>query len=646
MDKEEKEFSINGMSERQIVAQVQNEYKICYEFMKPKINEWLVRLRLYNNQKRDKKKVGDSLLFTVFQTLFASLYNDRLMIKFHPNEEGDIEVANNLNDLAKYDNNVMRKDILDFEWDWDALFFGRGLMLEREFDRKLMAPVPEVIDPVTFLRDPEAQSVNGNLKGYNALRFFGREISLSKYDLEKNKTYFNIDLLKKGEELKSLLNEARKSRNDAQGLSSYSNNREDSLKENSEYNLLEWFTHIKGERYLLTLGNQKTLLIRAIKMTDQDRWPLIDRPLFPMAHSWDGVSIPDLVEDKQRARAILMNLGLKSAKASAEPMYLFDENRVKNRSDLNFGFNKFVRIDGPVDGAVAPMMKSRISEDVKWIIDILDQSTQRSLATPELQQGVPSGQQRTLGELELVSSKVDTRYSLATKIFGWSEKEFWRQWYHLYKKHFRKGIDKKIIRIEGVWGSKFRPLLRDNIVATRIDPDVEVESAILAEAKRIKEREEFGSYIGVAFQDPNINRNFALKKLATLNGLSDQEVKILFPPTIDEIEAEKENEMIEKKQLPAVNILQDHQQHIMIHSKLNPSKTRDAHIKAHQYAMFLKRKYQEIFQQREQMQKPPVEQQGQTATQKPQQATGGLQPKRTIPIPQSYQQKPTTTVNK
>jgi hypothetical protein len=150
-----------------------------------------VRLKVYNNQKRDKEAIGDPLLFTIHQTVLASLYNDRLNVNFEGRESGDEETAENLNSLAIYDYDEMEKDILDYEWDWDASFFGRGLCLNMEFDRKLKCPVPEIIDPMTWLRDPHAKSVNGDRKGRGAMRHGGREILLSKDDMDKAGIYFN-----------------------------------------------------------------------------------------------------------------------------------------------------------------------------------------------------------------------------------------------------------------------------------------------------------------------------------------------------------------------------------------------------------------------------------------------------------------------
>jgi len=634
--KDEEEELTKEISDDEIISQVQKEYELCYEFMRPKIEEWLVRMKVYNNQKRDKEKVGDPLLFTVFQTLFASLYDDKLNVGFGPREVGDEDMAENLALTAEFDYDEMKKNVIDFEWDWDTMFFGNGLLLEHEFDRKKMCPKPQVMDPCTFLRDPRAVAFNGDANGNNACRFWGREISATKYELEDNPEYFDIDQLKTGKELKSLLSKAKQKRRAAQGLSEI-NNKEDELKENAEFNLLEWYTHINGEKYIVTLGNSLTKIIRKTPL-NKPTWPAINRKLFPTAHDWDGVSVPDLIEDKQRARAILQNLGLMSAKADVEPMYLFNEDRIKNRADLKFGFNKFVRVtgQGSVQEAIQPMNKPAVHSQVSWVMELLDQSAQRALATPEIQQGQISGQARTLGELELVSAKVDTRYSLAAKIFGWSEAEFWGRWYQGYKTHFKEKIDKKMVRIAGVWGPEVRPFKKDDLIGIA-DPDIIIESKVLSEAKRLKERNSFTQYYGVIVNNPEANRRFADKELARLNGLKKQQIKILFPNTLDEMEAEMENELINDGKQARVEIMQDHNIHIINHMRLNEGKLRDEHIEMHKKAMYLIRKNQQMLgvSGSTMGQKQPIEVSEQTM--KPQLETEPNQKEGDNKIPNSYQ---------
>src|SRR3990167_9731370 len=103
--------------------------------MQGKRESWFKRLKLYNNQFRDDNKVGDPLLFSVFQVVLAALYDDKLGVQFQGREEGDDDRAFNLTALSEYDYDLMEKDELDYNWDWDAAFFGRGLVMLNDFDR-------------------------------------------------------------------------------------------------------------------------------------------------------------------------------------------------------------------------------------------------------------------------------------------------------------------------------------------------------------------------------------------------------------------------------------------------------------------------------------------------------------------------------
>lgn len=590
--------TIPASLQKAIVAQVNEEYEVAFPHTEAKRKVQLARLKLYNNQRRDPDKVGDPLMFTVFNTVLASLYSDRLDVSFQGRSEDDEDVEENLNALAEYDYDVMGKSELDYYWDWDTCFFGRGLLLMMDFDREVsLAPVPELIDPVTWIRDPRATSVNGDpIRGKGSMRFGGYETGATYYELKKLNAYFNINSLRKDKEIRSLLSEARQAREDAQGRENFSQ-REETLgkRNNYEFNLLNWFTTVQGEKYLITLGNQRSVLTRLVKLDDYGgRWPMEDRTLYPMSNDWDGVCIPDFTEDKQRMRAVLLNLGVKAAIADAMPRYLFDRNRIKNKNELNYRAQKYIGVDGSTDGAIAAIQKSNPSQFVSAIMDSLDQAAQRAMATPEIQQGVPSADQRTLGELQLVSSKVDTRYSMSAKIFGWSEKGFWRQWYRQYKIHFKDGIDEKIIRIQGLLAPTWRPLARENIISDA-DPDVKVESRIVSDAKRQKELNSFERFAGLAMQDPANNRRWIQKKLGKLNGLKKEEIDQAFPPTIDELQAEDENELLNAKKLPPVGVQDDHLTHIHIHAKAEQNAQTIAHIRAHKKLMVAKRNRPDLF---------------------------------------------------
>ncbi len=580
----------------ELIKQVESEYKAGYYYMKPKWDEWALRLKLYNNQKRDKLAVGDPLMFTVLQTVLASLYDDTLLATFDPRESGDEEVAENLNDLAVFDYDEMQKDIIDYNWDFDTCFFGRGLVMLMEFDAKTNTPIPENWDPMVVIRDPRAKSVNGDMKGRGRARFMGREIRLSKEDMKNAGVYFNYKNLKPDSvDITSLVDRNEQIRNDAQGHTDTFNLTSMIKGDNATNRVLEWITTYRGKLVMVTLGDGRKKVIRYTELKGK-KIPIIDRALYPIAQDWDGVSIPDLTEDKQRARAKLTNLGIKVAEAGLYPMYLFNTNLIKNKADLNNDSNKFIGVDGNPTGSVQILQKDQIKQDVNYIMDTLDTAAQKATATPDIQQGQVSGTKRTATELNIVNNKVDTRYSLTAKIFGWSEKRFYQQWYFLYKTYFASGISEKTIRLSGALGPKFRPLRRDNIIA-EVDPDVKVESRIISEAKNYNKLQQTRAFIQMIATDPNANIRYGYKLVGKLSGFKKDEINQLLPPVIDELIAEDENVKLEKNEIVMVQATDDHVIHMEIHNKLSDTPAKFAHIEAHKQAMILKKTNPEIFPQ-------------------------------------------------
>lgn len=577
-----------------LLDQIESEYSYAWLAMQPKWTEWGVRLKLYNNQKRDKEAVGDPLLFTIMQTVLASLYNDQLSIEWAPRESGDEDVVEGLNALALHDNEDMEKDIVDYLWDWDTLFFGTGLIEFCEFDRTLKVPIPENIDPMTFLRDPKAKSINGDRRGRGRARFCGRELRLTKHEMETAGVYFNLSELKADTgEMKSLLDQNAELRASAQGYNVAGRMTEGLKGDNATYHLLAWYTRYKGKLCRVVTGNGRKTLVRMEEL-EENYIPIFERRLFPIAHDFDGVSIPDLVEDKQRARAVATNAALKGIKSNLNPVYLYDKNKIKNKADLNFTFNKQIGIDGNPNNVVTPMNRDSVKQEVSWIMNLLDSSAQRATATPEQQQGVNSTERMTATESNILDRKVDVRYSLAGKIFGWSEKRFWKQWYQLYKKYFKAEIDEKIMRLSGSLGVKFRPLRRENIVA-KTDPDAIVQSKAIRDVERFNELQLFKGFLTIIAQDPSANIRYAEKKFGKLSGIQKDELERLLPLTIEEMVAEEENALIEKDELVEVRADDDHEVHLQIHNKASDTPAKAAHIQAHKKAMVLRKMHPELF---------------------------------------------------
>ena len=122
---EARESGFTLEQEKKLIEQIQSEFKLAHDFINPKRKKWLIRLKLYNNQVRDDEAVGDPLMFTVMQTVMASLFDDKLITTYEPREIGDIETAQNWDTIAKYDYKEMDKAKLDYYWIWDTCFFGK-----------------------------------------------------------------------------------------------------------------------------------------------------------------------------------------------------------------------------------------------------------------------------------------------------------------------------------------------------------------------------------------------------------------------------------------------------------------------------------------------------------------------------------------
>lgn len=590
-----------------LAKQVQAEWKLCWDHQKTKKEEDLLRLKLYNNQRRNKDAAGDTTMFTIHQTLLSSLYTDVLTSLFVGREEGDDVVAENLTRMAEYDYEGMMKDIIDYDWDWDTLFFSRGIVYLSEYVRdtenKIFLPVPEVVDPTTFLRDPRAVSIRGNTAtGKNSARFFGREIRMTKYAMEENDNFFKstkMEDLKFGSGTESLIEDAVQARTNAQGYQYDKRKTEEKLGVNAEYDVTEWHTYYKvdGEvkKVKCWLGNQRKMLLGAQVVGKVDsQWKAIDRPLYPTSHTWDGVSIPDLTEDKQRHRAVAQNLGMKALTSDLYPNYIYDQNKIKNKNDLKFGFNKFIPVDGDPT-AILPMRKYAPNLQLfNFIYESLQLSAEKATATPDIQQGIQSSKDRPLGETNAVLNRVDTRYSLAARVFAWSERAFWQTWYSCYKDNFPKEIDTKIIRVAGAFGDTWRPLGHDNIIA-KIDPDVKVESTVVSRARQLEERQSLTGFFGLVFADPTANKRYGLRRLGKLFNMKNDEMDRLLPPTIDERQAEDENELLNEGKMVRVLPEHDHNVHLEIHSKAKPGQNTTIHIETHKHALSIKKTNPELF---------------------------------------------------
>jgi len=518
---------------------------------------------------------------------FSKLYDDKLATEFAPGHPDDTYKVDFFRPIYKYDTYKFNKEQIDYDWDWYTCFNGASFLDVTTWDPKKKLLLPSVIDNATFLIDPDCTLINGDARGQGKARFWGREISKMKFDMKAEGTYENYEKLTSGTNYSSLIYQDQQYRRSAQNLAqpavavNYVN---------ENIPLVEWWTIVNGEKWLLTSDINFSEIVRAQKWEDED-WGLVHRKLFPIPGDPFGVSIPDLIEDKQRARSILTNLGLIHAKSDLYPMRLYDRNAVSPTTDLSFGINKWIPVDGNPNEAAAVLPTQPIGQIVSYIMDTIDQAAQRATAATSVQQGVQSEAPRSANEVVRAFNSGDERISTSAKVFGWSEKEFVKWWLKQYNKFFTRAHE-KFIRIDGAFGVKFKKVTGD-IFSLEEDPDIYVESTEVSSSKKQAKQQGMIAFQNMTAQDQSMNRRYFNRDAAkVIIGYDSEQVDRLYPPTPDEMQAQQENDSLNDNKLVKIDINDDHMTHLLIHSNADDTPASIVHIEAHKKAILIQRKLQ------------------------------------------------------
>ncbi|MCX5781791.1 MAG: hypothetical protein NT145_03670, partial [Elusimicrobia bacterium] len=441
----------------------------------------------------------------------------------------------------------------------------------------------------------------------SSARFIALERTMTKWEMEQKK-FNNIDKLGVATDTQSKnADEARKEAKNEVSVS------EPEDYQNKEFIILEWFTIRDGKKvHFFTDFNCSLLLTEVKKLVfKDDEFPITVYPFSPIPHEFWSLSVPDLLEDKQRASAILVNLGLAMEKSKLYPRYLFDRNAILNVQDLkNPQSNKYIPTD-PAGRAlrdvIVPLEQSTITNSTNLIYEMIRDISERTVGTPQLRQGIVSSGRRTATELQLTSVNADTRNSLAAKLFANSDVEFWTKWLSRYTQ-FKALAKDKIIRIQGTLGVRFESIETDTF-NFKTDPDIIIESSNVSLQKKMLDKQSLVELSKVIIEPDTLTaaKRCYKKKLLQLSDFNKDEIDQVLPPNFDELRAQEENKLLEKGKLPEIEPYDDHYTHMIIHNTVPMNKITKAvviaHIQTHKDA-FLKDRQKEKELEYQQQTKP------------------------------------------
>lgn len=582
------------------VKDIHTKYQEGFDFLDARKRRQVAQIALLNNLQRGDESIASTMLITLFNRIMSNLYDDKMQVKFVPGEEIDQKKVQSLNILAQNDYREMNKDKLDYDWNWDTLFFGRGYMETLQFDKVRKIMKPSVINPLVFGYDPYFADPQ-------QWRYYWKWISKSKWELIRLIQDGTVDGVKDIKEIPSgmetyLWNYKIQKEQPKLATPAASDTHEEDV-----YQILEYYGYDdNGDKcvYWVDRNFSKVLMKQKLDLQDGEKgssnWPIVVKEAFREPHSSVVFSVADLLEDKHRAKSVLLNLAFIAAKDKANPLYGYNPDQIKDITQL---FNRQISQHIPMENkdSMWPLNTANpMDPGLAQFIQLLSQEANDPIGTGMALQPVKKGKQSAT-ETAIQQQLNDLAQSLQSKVMQFGEKDFWSDWYHRYRRYTKAG-DEKIATITGVKGLTFEKIDLGDI-HTKYPPGVLIFSAKEAEYKELVLRRDLMQMYPM-FQEsfgPDGMRNFN-KYVFLPKFLQDPTMMdILIPDSLDEIKAKEENDSLKEDKMVPVADTDNHEQHIPIHYMAKKTWATWVHISWHE----------ELLAKQKQMQMQQEQQQGQ-----------------------------------
>lgn len=586
---------------------IQTLYSESFEFLQARKKRQANQLVLLSNLRRGDQNISSTLMLTLFDRAMAGMYDNKMQVKFLPSQGITQNQINAYNSLALSDYQEMDKAKLDYDWCWDTLFFGRGYMETIRFDMKKKIMQPHVINPLCFGYDPYFENVQD-------WRYYWKWITKSKNELKKLQAAgvlenFKLEGIAGG--IEPYLWDYKVKRDQAR----------EGVEPSAEpvngdvYQILEFYGYDDNEeKTVFWVDKNFSTIIYKKKLDLNDgeesimpdgqsveigsKWPIVVKEAYRVPHSSIPISVADLLEDKHRAKSVLLNLAYIAAKDQANPIYGYNPDKVRDVAQF---FNRQINQHIPMDdeSAAWPINKANtMSAELQAFIQYLDSEAEEPMGAGKPMSSPGGSTQQTATQAAIDQQLNDLAQSLQSKVMQFGEAEFWSHWFHRYAKH-AKTLKEKTANIVGVKGVD-STVIDLNVFQADFPPGVMIYSAKEAEYKDLVKRRDFMTLYPNLMQslDQDGLRNFNKHVFFPLFIQDPSLIDIMFPKTLDEIKAESENEQIANGIMPDVSDTDDHTTHIYTHRMVTP-KTWELwfHIDWHEKMLAEQKKQQMLAQQ-------------------------------------------------
>lgn len=545
------------LNEEALIVQVRNEYQQWLDSVtaKRRLRENDMKKVYVPTTKKDKVNINS--VYTTMQTLMSVYYADRMNVEWVGRKISSNTVAKGLNKVAQFDYNEMGLDKLDYQWNWDRFFFGIGIKTLDWWNSITSTPTASIMSPLSWIPDPRGWFTT------ESHRWAWFEVEDTFSSLDRNANYFNTKLINSASE--GLQDEIRQAYQDGRSITDQGYEQV----ANKKYSIYHHYTAIDWYRYLVTLANDKTLIIRITRLepiTKEEKanpllvpFPIALKYYSPVKGDPYGISVPDLMRDKQSAESRIFNLAvIKETRNTLWEDLFYNPKVIKNTKTLTQPTvnPKAIPVNARDWDAISQSLYRLPKEQsVNNAFNVWSQlQFQNSLSTglDSNALGIQSGAGQTATEAQITQKNANLRFILGTKIGKWGEETFWTLWKRSYQFNL-KPKSRKVFYISGSFGAQHYEFRKRDFI-TNEALDITIISSSEKESLQQKQKADFFAVAPQMLADPatpNVSKAFIKRKMLRLTGVSEEEVMIMEPKSVAELSAELDVELINEDLDPA-----------------------------------------------------------------------------------------------
>lgn len=447
------------MEDSALLKKIKDEYYLGYNYVNPLRTLYRERILRWNPQNKKDSKININMIANAIDVKIASSWTNWLKVKFiSRNWRVGEEEAENLTNVAEFDEKETAWQQIRYQLEQDSWFFGVGILNKIGWDDTKICNKWRAVNPLSWIPDP-LPTQTGQFDGQN-YRFHGFMMRTTVYDMKGRYDNDNLNeyFAKQYNSDETLTKQAYTSRAGAWPITC------DTLTDNFSADIYTHYTVIDNRKWKVVTDNAfghifyKEELKAVTKEEKLDPmlipWPVMLNYTDPVRESAFGNSICDKLEDKQNAKSILANLNLiKSKKEALWGDFLVNSRLIKNKDDLKKQSTEtryiFVDEDAignqPVQNAMFELPQSQIKTDTFTMMDFLDNEAKNDVKIDQLQAGVVPDKTMTKAETQTIQGNANGLVRTTESVKSWFYNEMYFQRWRGYLEHFKEGKEKFVV---------------------------------------------------------------------------------------------------------------------------------------------------------------------------------------------------------